>query len=543
MMFAASRPLWVGSTRDAIGADWLEAAIVPASECGRRRRAGEPLYRPGEERAALAAIARTAQAARRVNQRTVSALRHVVSDAPDPRGLIARACAGDILADADFFELSRFLEAVLEVRACATDRAFEEIGLPPDPQRLWSVLAPGRTPLRTFYLSDAFDEELALLRADAAWRRIAADAARSRLFERIARYAGIEQVRDGEFILLRERIHGPLPPSLRVLREAPTYLLCDVPLDEEALAALTVLDTVNRSVAECEERVRARLSAHVRENASMLESALEALGAIDSFIARVRFAQTYETCVPEIVDRPFLRFESARYLPLDASLVEQGPTYVPISLQLDGVGVITGPNMGGKTAALRTCGFLAACVAYGVPVPAKAASLSLFDEIAWVGSGCESASGPLFSAFGAEITEMRGFFERGPSRALLLMDDFARTTTPREGRALLIALLERLRAFDVCVLSATHLENIARDAGASHYAIAGLGGPLLNGDGTLDLDSALMRIASVMDYRIVRIDERTSRSPDAIALAQALGLDREVVEHAFKLCSSAKKTK
>jgi len=535
MMFAVSRPLWVGRARSAIGADWLEAAIAPASECGRRRRASEPLYRPGEERAAHAAIVRTAQAARRVNERTLNALRHVVSDAPDPRGLIARARAGDVLADVDLFELLRFLEAVLEVRASATDHAFEEIGLPPDPQRLWSVLAPGRTPARTFYLSDSFDEELALLRADAAWRRIASDAARSRLFERVARYAGIEQVRDGEFILLRERIHGPLPPALRVLREAPTYLLCDVPLDEEALAALTVLDTVNRSVAECEERVRARLTAQVRENAGMLEAALEALGALDSFIARVRFAQTYATCVPEIVDRPLLRFEGARYLPLDASLAEHGRAYVPISLQLDGVGVITGPNMGGKTTALRTCGFLATCLAYGVPVPAKAASLSLFDEIAWVGAGSELESGPLLSAFGAEITEMRGFFERGPSRALLLIDEFACTTAPREGRALLIALLERLRGLDACVFAATRFENIAQDGGASHFAISGLREPFLGDAGTLDLESALARIASVMDYRVVRIDEQSAHTADAIGLAQALGLDREVVERSLKL--------
>jgi dsDNA-specific endonuclease/ATPase MutS2 len=319
------------------------------------------------------------------------------------------------------------------------------------------------------------------------------------------------------------------------LREAPTYLLCDVPLDEETLAALTVLDTVNRSIAECEERVRARLSAQVRESASELSAALDALGAVDSFVARVRFAQTYETCVPEIVDRPFLRFEEARFLPLDASLLEHGRTYVPISLQLDGVGVITGPNMGGKTAALRTCGFLAACVAFGLPVPAKAASLSLFNEIAWVGAGSELEGGPLLSAFGAEITEMRGFFERNPSRTLLLIDEFARTTTPREGRALLIALLERLRAYNACVFAATHLEHIAHDAGAAHYAITGLREPLAGIGALLDLESALARIASVMDYRIVRVEEQTPSCADAIALARALGLDGEIIERSLTL--------
>jgi dsDNA-specific endonuclease/ATPase MutS2 len=194
--------------------------------------------------------------------------------------------------------------------------------------------------------------------------------------------------------------------------------------------------------------------------------------------------------------------------------------------------------MGGKTAALRACGFLAACVALGVPVPAKTASLSLFHEIAWIGASSELESAPLLSAFGAEIMHLRGLFERGAARTLLLIDEFARTTTPREGRALLIALLERLRSFDACVFAATHLERIAQDAKATHYAIAGLREALVNESAPLDLEAALSRIAAVMDYRIVRVDERGAYSADAVALAQALGLDREIIERSLTLLSA-----
>jgi DNA mismatch repair protein MutS2 len=534
MVDSAPRLLWQAQAREMIGVDWIEAEIAPVSVFGRRCRAGERLHRPGDERIAHEAIARVFEAARRISQRTLAALRRALTDAPDPRGIIARVDAGEIVNDVDFFELSRFLRAVLEIRELATDALFTEIAVLPDPSVLWTVLAPGCGSARSFYLDDVFDEELALARADAAWRRIASDAARSRLLERVARYAGIEQVRAGEFILLRERIHGPLPPNLRVLREAPTYLLCDVPLDEEALAALTVLDAVNRSVADHEERVRARLSAEVRANVPLLTAAVTAFGALDSFIARVYFAQTHETHLPEILEEPSLCFEEARYLPLQALLAERGQAYVPISLELQGVGVITGSNMGGKTAALRTCGFLAACVAFGVPVPARRARLALFEEIAWLGTGVGQQPLSLLSGFGAEIVEVRALWERGPSRTLLLIDEFARTTTPREGRALLSAFLERLRACDACVLVTTHLEHIAADASAVHYAPVGLRKTFSAGAQPLDLQSALAAIAGAMDYRIVRVGEQTMHAADALLLAQVLGLDPSILESARK---------
>jgi hypothetical protein len=529
------RLLWVEHAHGMIGVEWLEAAIAPLSIYGRRRRAGEALYRPGDERAARAAIARVAEGARRLDERTLGALRRAVVDAPDPRDVVVRVEAGETLTDVDFFTLTRFLDRVLEVRALAGDTLFGEIGLPPDPEALWRVLAPGHASSQTFYLSDAFDEDLALARADAAWRQIASDAARSRLFDRIARYAGIEQVRAGEFILLRERIRGPLPPELRVLREAPTYLLCDVPLDEEALAALTVLDAVNRSVAALEERVRVRLSTEVRAHVALLHEAVQAFGALDSFIARVRFAQTYETCVPEIVEGATLCFEEARYLPLEGLLAEHERLYMPISLDLHGVSVITGPNMGGKTVTLRTCGFLAACVAFGLPVPARSARVSLFAEIAWVGGGAAVQDVSLLSAFGTEIMEMCAFWERGASRALLLMDEFARTTTPREGRALLVALLERLRGQDVCILAATHLDHIARDVGVPQYLIGELRQDFSRCVGVTDLPSALAAIADAMEYRIMRADEREARIAEAVALARVLGMDRDVLARADAL--------
>jgi dsDNA-specific endonuclease/ATPase MutS2 len=319
---------------------------------------------------------------------------------------------------------------------------------------------------------------------------------------------------------------------VRVLHEASTYLLCELSLDEFAFAALAERDRVAAYVATVEESVRARLTAAVRAAAEAVHRSCGELGALDDFLARVAFAQRFAAVVPEIVDEALLAFEDARYLPLAEALQAHGLAYEPISLELRGAAVLSGPNMGGKTAALRACGFLAACVAFGLPVPAKSARIPLFDEIAWLGIGADAPGGGLLSAFGAEVVDVRDCLERAATRPLVLVDELARTTSPAEGRALLIALLENLASHGAVALAATHYADVAEAAHVAHYAIAGLHGTFAPSGRRLTLDDALRHIAQAMDYRIRRVDAETPARSDAFALAEALGLQPDVLARA-----------
>jgi hypothetical protein len=525
---------WTAASAQALGIDRLFAEIAPAGEFGRRARERERAYASGDEAEAQAAIERVASLASELEPDTVEVLRHALRATGDPGGAIARARAGSPLADVELFEIARFIEAVREIRSLAGRGLIEAVALPEIAPALAAALAPGRAAPHTFYLADAFDQALARTRTVAVMSQAGFDAARSRLAARVASFARLEHLRDGEFVLMRDALTGALPPEVRVLREAPTYLLCELALDAEALAALAARDAAAARVAEEEERVRARLGAIVRDAAASLEAAVEALGALDSLLGRVRFAQRHATCVPQIVECGTLAFEEGRYLPLEAALAERGREYSAISLDLAGAGVLTGPNMGGKTAALRTCGFIAACVALGLPVPARSARIGLFDEIVWIGlDATGEGEGGLLSAFGREVVALRTFFERAPRRALVLIDEFARTTTPREGRALSIALLDALRSRGACSLAATHLAGIAFDAGVAHFAIAGLRAfPARDVGPPPELERALERIAAAMDYHVIEVDEDATTRADAIALADVLGLDAGIIARA-----------
>jgi len=524
---------WNEATGREIGAAWLDAMLAPVAELGRRARKRERFFVSGDETPARAAIGAVVRAAEALERDTVEGLRREIAAAPDPSVLLERAIAGDPLADTDFFELQRFVDVVRAVRDLAGNVSPGLVDIPEALEDLETALAPGRTPARSFFLADGFDPELARTRGEAAFRREAFDAARSALGARVARALGLEHIREGEFIIMRDRVGGAVPEGVRVIREAPTYYLCELALDEAGLEALAASEAAGAIVAACEERVRTRLALGLVRDAARISAARDAIGSLDSFLARVRYAQTYGAIEPAIAaPGAALEFEAARFLPLEERLGETGQAYEPISLSLERIAVVTGPNMGGKTAALRTCGFLAACVSRGVPVPALRASLPLFDSIDWIGIGRASEESALLSAFGSELVEVRELLERPPAPALVLIDEFARTTSPREGRALLIALLETVRARAAHAFAATHLADIAEATNAAHYAIAGLRALEPPNGQPLPLAGALALIAGAMNHRLNPAAGESAANSDAIVLADMLGLEREFIARA-----------
>jgi DNA mismatch repair ATPase MutS len=118
---------------------------------------------------------------------------------------------------------------------------------------------------------------------------------------------------------------------------------------------------------------------------------------------------------------------------------------------------------------------------------------------------------------------------------LVLVDEFARTTGPREGRALLVALVEALARRGALGLVTTHFDGVARDAGVTHLAIAGLGQRSLDGHAARDIHAALDAVAAAMDYRIIAVAGEAHAHSDALALAGLLGLDETIVARARDL--------
>lgn len=518
------------ATATALQIAWLTAELEPVSDYGLRIFERLEPFVPGQETEASARAHEIAAAAQALDSERIDAIRETLRNAPDATGAIARAGMGDDLADVNFLELQRFCDAVERVRGLLAD---VPAAAPPDCAAVARVLERGRSGKFGFYLGDEFDGHLATARMALHAAQAEYDAALGRLRARIAAALQRPDVGAGEFILMRDDLPGGLPPGIHVIREAPTYYLCEIELDEGALAALARRDDAAERVAELERVVRSGLTAQIRQHAQLMEEAAQKLGMVDVLACAVRFTQRYACRPAAYTDRAVVEFEGAHFLPLQAELERQSRTYVPITVQLGEPSVLTGPNMGGKSVALRTCGFVAACAAFGMPVPAQNASVALFAQIAWLGIGTPAGDGGLLSSFAGEVVRLRDVLSAQGGPALLLIDEFARTTTPEEGRALLLALIARLRERNACALIATHLWGIAGDAGVPHFAVRGLRGRPEMPEAQ-SLNEALAALAKSMDYTIERVTADRAGTADAIFLAGLLGLDPALIESAWQ---------
>jgi DNA mismatch repair protein MutS2 len=212
-------------------------------------------------------------------------------------------------------------------------------------------------------------------------------------------------------------------------------------------------------VAEEEERVLRELSAAVTARAAALARDLETLSALDLLEAEARLASDLDAHAPEVAD------PSAGFALRDLRhplLVLQGKKVVASDVRLEPPRralVVSGPNGGGKTVAITAVGLSALMLRAGLPVPAARGSrLPCYRVRAAVEERGDLARD--LSTFTAHLTAVRDIAADAGPGALVLVDEIAADTDPREGAALAAALLEDLLERGAQVLVTTHLDEL-----------------------------------------------------------------------------------
>ena len=513
----------------AIGEEWLLSAIEPCSAYGARANANRRRFRPGEEREATEHAARIARVGDRLDLALMDGALAKIARLPDISAALAQIAVGDSLDDAEALAFLRFADGALALQRSLADCDELPNCAGAAVEALRGIFERGRVGSDAFYLHDSFDDELRSARERFEEARARFEGARGRLERNVAELLGRSARFDEEFIVLREDLAGVLPSGVRVVREAPTYLLCEIDLDEESRAQLERREEAARNVALAEERVRAALARAVLALGDGLAHATAAIGEVDIVLAAASWTRRFACRPAELDDVGEIQIVEGRWLPLQERLESTGGAFVPSSISWSGAAIVTGPNMGGKSVALRTVGLIALCASLGLPVPAQSARLALPPIVRWLGIGPDDETrGALLSSFAEEAVRLRDAFGALAPRSLLLVDEFARTTTPREGFAILVAALQSARERGANMIAATHLAGVAAAAGARHFAVRGLRGIPKPKPGA-DIDRLLAALADCMDYRIEELSEDRRESSDALALASLLGVDEGII--------------
>jgi len=235
-----------------------------------------------------------------------------------------------------------------------------------------------------------------------------------------------------------------------------------------------------------EERVLRSLAAQVGDTGDDLQLALDLLARLDLAMAKGRYSADRRAVTPTIASPPSLPDQPEE--PSDSGTPSSFPgrgaggervlrlritaarhpllteRVVPINLEMGGsdrVLVITGPNAGGKTVALKTVGLLALMAHAGLHVPAEVAEFPLLDGI-YADIGDQQSIEESLSTFSSHIQNLRGILDRVTPQSLVLIDELGTSTDPEEGAALAQAILDHLRNRDVMAIATTHHRGVAR---------------------------------------------------------------------------------
>ncbi|MBD5605179.1 MAG: Smr/MutS family protein, partial [Candidatus Eremiobacteraeota bacterium] len=353
----------------------------------------------------------------------------------------------------------------------------------------------------------------------------AADEARDRCASivRSPRYSKAIQdtivtVRDGRFVVPVKAEFASMVPGVVHDTSSTGHTLFVEPLD-----ALDVNNRVRTLRLEEEHeiaRILAELSALVGSRAERADVNLDVLADVDLVLARVRVAQSMDAVAPVLVDDARVIVRGGRH-PLLADRA------VPQSIALDDdvrFVVISGPNMGGKTVALKLVGLFVSMAYCGMQLPAEeGTTIGAFDYIG-CDIGDEQSIAENASTFSAHLRRLHTIVDASGEGSLVLIDEIARGTEPASSAALAIALVEHLLARGARGIVTTHSTELKLFAHATPH--------VQNGSVRFD------------PHTFVPTYELDLGSPGqslAFPLARALGLDAGIVGRAEELLSTSER--
>jgi DNA mismatch repair protein MutS2 len=231
-------------------------------------------------------------------------------------------------------------------------------------------------------------------------------------------------------------------------------------------------------------RILLEMTRQIGENAPAIQAAAEILADLELQFAKARLAEDYN-CVevslcgdkstdgdnslygdslcgdedpPRKASAARLYLHKARHPLLERNLKLKNQPIIPITLALEENHrqlVITGPNTGGKTIALKTLGLLSLMAQSGIPIPADRAELPVFDAILADIGDYQSIEQNL-STFSAHVTNIDFISRTATAHSLVLLDELGSATDPEEGAALAVAIAEHFRQLGCMSVISTH---------------------------------------------------------------------------------------
>lgn len=461
---------------------------------------------------------------------------NIFANVKDLRTSIRRAMEGFILTEVELFEIKNFLFLIRELNILIEKNkipVFRDTEICPI-ELLEKALDPENTGISTFYIYDAYSEELKDIRE----KKRNADKEL-----KLEKKAIQDKIKNELNITLRPDSSAVIPKDKKDLLEkletypylayvSETYM--NVKFSIKPTENMTKLEREILILKDKEEReelrIREDLSKEVAKRRKEIFRNMASIGKLDLLIGKAKYALEINGIKPEIIEEHIIEIEEGIHPKVGDFLKDKGLDFTPISISLrEGVTCITGANMGGKTISLKLVGLLSAMAQYGLFVPAKSMKLGLNNFIkSSIGDMQSTDSG--LSTFGGEIKIVQEAIERASEKGLILIDELARGTNPEEGYAISKAIVSYLKNKSSITLLTTHYDNVANLENVAHLQVIGLSKiNIMDLAKEINVEEKMEIINKYMDYRLRSVEKHTLVPKDALNIARIMGLDKEIL--------------
>ncbi|MCL2425593.1 MAG: endonuclease MutS2 [Oscillospiraceae bacterium] len=266
------------------------------------------------------------------------------------------------------------------------------------------------------------------------------------------------------------------------------------------------------------ERILMELSADVAEHGENIITDFEILAQLDLVFAKAKLSYKLDAIEPEISDEMRVVLNQARH-----PLLPKKET-VPINIRLGGefdTLIITGPNTGGKTVALKTLGLMCTMTQCGLHIPVKDGSVVPIFNAILADIGDEQSIEQSLSTFSSHMTNIVSILEHSEPGSLLMFDELGAGTDPVEGAALAISIIEHARRRGSLIAATTHYAEL------KSYAVTTNG--IVNASCEFDIET--LRPTYKL---IIGIPGKSN----AFAISKRLGLSDDVINDARERVST-----
>jgi len=269
-------------------------------------------------------------------------------------------------------------------------------------------------------------------------------------------------------------------------------------------------------------RILSELSTVVHKNDHGIRSTLDSVAVLDLIAGKVRYADERNLVCPDISEDRKLWLHNARH-PVLEDLFRESETLpirevVPIDVRLGDdfdLLVITGPNTGGKTVAVKTVGLLVLMAQSGVPIPATAGSRVPIYRHVYIDVGDEQSIEQSLSTFSSHLSNILHMLQHANDQTLILLDELGAGTDPDEGAAIGRTIVDELLRIKCCAVVTTHLSVLKSIAFT---------------ESRVDNASVEFDAESLKPTYHLRIGE--PGNSNALAIARRLGMPRRMVDAA-----------